>query len=172
MAAKQNNHKSVFITLGIILAIVLFVVALLVVIRITQVSHAHKITSITFSSDSGPVSPEFQQSQILTLSSGNCQYTVTKASPSETTSVPCSLTAENFQKIVESYNTFNMSDKIQSGEGNSANQQIGGQRQSVSVQFQDGTVVTGSLNPTLKESIQPFMDDVVLYVPQAAQLKF
>lgn len=171
MATKKNSHKSVYITLGIILAIVLFVVALLVIIRFTQVQYSQKITSITFSSDAGPVNPEFQQSQILTLSSGNCQYTVTKVSPEDTKSVPCNLSAESFQKIVESFNSFNMTDKLQSAEGSTSNETIGGKRQTISVQYQDGTVITATVTPALKESIQPFLDDVLLYVPQASQLQ-
>lgn len=171
MAAKKNSHKSVYVTLGVILAIVLFVVALIIVIRATQVQYSQKITSITFSSDSGPVSPEFQQSQILTLTSGNCQYTVTKTSPEDTKSVPCSLSAENFQKIVESYNTFNMSDKLQSAQDSVTGGTIGGKRQTISVQYNDGTVITATVTPTLKESIQPFLDDVILYVPQTSQLQ-
>ncbi len=171
MAAKKNSHKSVYITLGIILAIVLFVVVLVLVIRSTQVSYSHKVTSITLSSDSGPVSPEFQQSQILTLNSGNCQYTVTKVSPEDTKSVPCNLSAENFQKIIDSYNTYNVSDKLQAAEGSTATGPIGGKRQTISVQYQDGTVITATVVPSLKESIQPFLDDITLYVPQTSQLQ-
>ncbi len=172
MPRKKKSNKALPITLIVIAGIILFVVAILLVFRVTQVMFSHKVNSITFTSDSGPVSPEFQQSQILALTSGSCQLTVTKFSPESTSSTPCNMTSDKYQKIVDSMNTYDVIDKVQAAEDSTTQQSLGGKRQSISIQLQDGTAMTAEMTPQLKDSLQPFLDDVTLYVPQMSQLQF
>lgn len=69
-------------------------------------------------------------------------------------------------------NTYDVIDKVQAAEDSTTQQSLGGKRQSISIQLQDGTAMTAEMTPQLKDSLQPFLDDVTLYVPQMSQLQF
>jgi hypothetical protein len=78
---------------------------------------------------------------------------------------------ETFQKIVTSFNTYAVGEKIHSNSGQ-PQPLIGGKTQTITVKLQDGTELTAHANKSFLDSIGPFISDVELYVPQMNNLQF
>jgi hypothetical protein len=154
----------------LIAGILIFVALLVGILLIAQNSFSHKLRSITITTNSGPVSPEFQQTSVFELTSTSCSITVTKTISNEVTSTACNLQADKFGTIQKDIYTYSVIDKVLANKQPSQLGPLGGPSYTISITLNNGQTYTTESNANFTESIQPLLDDLNLYVDNFSDL--
>jgi hypothetical protein len=128
------------------------------------------ISSFVFTSWTGPVSPEYQVTRTLTLSSDGCTYTINTSKGAE--SQNCSISTPDFNKLVNFYYTDDIGTKISYNNNSQTKLPIGGQERKLTVNFSDGSSTSTMLSTDFKTNAQNFFNKVNDYVSQFKQLSF
>ena len=163
--SNKNHHINAYYALAAIVGVVLLVAALFMTV---QANFSHKLKSIEISASTGPVSPEYQQSQTLKITKDSCTLTTTKGAAAEPVTTNCQTKNSNFADIQKSFNTYGVLDKIISGpQGNAS--VIGGSSLDITVTLQNGDSYTTKGDAAFQESIQPFLDQVSLSYPETSK---
>lgn len=162
-----NNYSA---AKKLIAGILIFVALLVGVLLIAQNSFSHKLRSITITTNSGPVSPEFQQTTVFELTSTSCSITVTKTISNEATSTACNLQADKFGAIQKDIYTYSVIDKIMANKQDAQKPLIGGPSYTISITLNNGQTYTTEANSSFTESIQPLLDDLNLYIDSFSDL--
>ncbi|MEI6581510.1 MAG: hypothetical protein WCN86_01395 [bacterium] len=154
----------------LIAGILIFVALLVGILLIAQNSFSHKLRSITITTNSGPVSPEFQQSSVFELTSTSCSITVTKTISNEVQSTPCSLQADKFGALQKDIYNYSVIDKIMANKQDAQKPLIGGPSYNISVTLNNGQTYSTKSNVNFTEGIQPLLDSLNLYVNNFSEL--
>lgn len=128
------------------------------------------IQSFVFTSSTGPVSPEFQNTKTLTLTANGCVYTETLSSG--TTNKNCTLSTANFDKLVNLYYTADIGTKMSYNNNAQNKTLIGGPERKFTVNFSDGSSSTTVLSTDFKTNAQNFFSNIGSYVSQFSNLSF
>jgi|GEM_PF-1705259 len=166
MAAKQKSKISPSIAVFLIVAAVFLLLAIFLAI---QRSYSHKLKSISLTVSSGPVSPEYQQTQTVTLTKDSCKVSTTKTVTQQTTSQDCQALGAKFEDIQKAASDYGLIDKIVAN-GTTKPQTIGGKEVSTTIQLQDGTQFTTQGSSEFIDELKPFLDQIGIYTPEIRQL--
>lgn len=165
MKIKKISPSSV----GIIV-IISIVFGLVIIFSYIQNSYSTKVKSITVTSNSGPVAPEFQQTQSISISKNKCEFSTTKIQTNQTSTEECKILSNKFEAIQNDANSYNLIGKIVANENDSETDLLGGKKYSIIVELNDGTVLSTEFDNNFTQSIEPFLDNLNLYVPQFSRL--
>jgi len=165
--AMNNKNNTVQYA---IFAIVSFVFVLVGIFIYVQKTYSNKVKSVKVSVNSGPVSPEFQQTQSILITKDSCTFTTVKTVSKQTTTDPCSVQAGKFEQIQQDISTYGVIDKIIANQKDSENDLLGGKKYSFQVTLKDGTTFSTEADNNFIQSIEPFLDNLNLYVPQFSRL--
>jgi len=156
--------------------LILLFFAVIVIVSIFLVWHYSKksvqhslISSFVFSANTGPVSPEFQSSKVLTISPTVCQYVVVVRAVSNTTN--CTLSAMNFNAIIDSYYSNKIENAINTNNQNPSSL-IGGPQNTMTVNPPSTSALTTKITQSFKTDAQLFFNTVAVYVPEFSNLNF
>jgi len=163
----QNNDLA---TKKLIAGILIFVTLLVGVLLIAQNSFSQKLKSITITTNSGPVSPEFQQTSVFELTDKSCSITTTKTASSETVTNPCNLQSDKFSMIQKDIYNYSVIDKIIANKQDAQKSLIGGPSYNISVTLNNGQTYSTDSNTNFTEGIQPLLDSLNLYVNNFSEL--
>lgn len=153
-----------------IIVIISVVLGLVVIFGYIQNSYSTRVKSITVSSSSGPVAPEFQQTQSIYISKNICEFTTTKTQTNQTSTEECKVLPNKFEAIQNDANSYDIVGKIIANEKDSENDLLGGKKYSIRLELNDGTVLSTEFDNNFTQSIEPFLDNLNLYVPQFSRL--
>jgi hypothetical protein len=153
-----------------IIVIISVVLGLVVIFGYIQNSYSTRVKSITVSSSSGPVAPEFQQTQSIYISKNICEFTTTKTQTNQTSTEECRVLPNKFEAIQNDANSYDLVGKIIANEKDSEADLLGGKNYSIRVELNDGTILSTEFDNNFTQSIEPFLDNLNLYVPQFSRL--
>jgi hypothetical protein len=153
-----------------IIVIISVVLGLVVIFGYIQNSYSTRVKSITVSSSSGPVAPEFQQTQSIYISKNICEFTTTKTQTNQTSTEECKVLPNKFEAIQNDANSYDLVGKIIANEKDSEADLLGGKNYSIRVELNDGTILSTEFDNNFTQSIEPFLDNLNLYVPQFSRL--
>ena len=165
----MKNKKISPTSVGIIV-IISVVLGLVVIFGYIQNSYSTRVKSITVSSSSGPVAPEFQQTQSIYISKNICEFTTTKTQTNQTSTEECRVLPNKFEAIQNDANSYDLVGKIIANEKDSEADLLGGKNYSIRVELNDGTILSTEFDNNFTQSIEPFLDNLNLYVPQFSRL--
>jgi hypothetical protein len=165
----MKNKKISPTSVGIIV-IISVVLGLVVIFGYIQNSYSTRVKSITVSSSSGPVAPEFQQTQSIYISKNICEFTTTKTQTNQTSTEECKVLPNKFEAIQNDANSYDLVGKIIANEKDSEADLLGGKNYSIRVELNDGTILSTEFDNNFTQSIEPFLDNLNLYVPQFSRL--
>ncbi len=157
--------------IALIVAIVGFVVILVLLTTTIHNSYSHKLKSISFSVNTGPVSPESQQTKTLTITANSCAITILHTATNKTESTPCQLQPNALKNIDVSLVKYGLVDKIASNADHNASL-LGGKTYHISVTLQDGSTLGTDVGMKFNTDNAPFFEDVGLYAPAFEGLEF
>jgi hypothetical protein len=133
-----------------------------------QNNFSHKLKSIEITTSTGPVSPEYQQTQIVMITNDSCSITTTKGTEKNPVTTNCQSQSSNFADIQKSFVTYGVLDKItESSQGST--KLIGGSTINLTATLQNGDSYTTKGDTNFQESIQPFLDQISLDYPSAGK---
>ena len=153
-----------------IIVIISVVLGLVVIFGYIQNSYSTRVKSITVTSSSGPVAPEFQQTQSIYISKNICEFTTTKTQTNQTSTEECKVLPNKFEAIQNDANSYDLVGKIIANEKDSEADLLGGKNYSIRVELKDGTILSTEFDNNFTQSIEPFLDNLNLYVPQFSRL--
>jgi hypothetical protein len=153
-----------------IIVIISVVLGLVVIFGYIQNSYSTRVKSITVTSSSGPVAPEFQQTQSIYISKNICEFTTTKTQTNQTSTEECKVLPNKFEAIQNDANSYDLVGKIIANEKDSEADLLGGKNYSIRVELNDGTILSTEFDNNFTQSIEPFLDNLNLYVPQFSRL--
>lgn len=153
-----------------IIVIISVVLGLVVIFGYIQNSYSTRVKSITLTSSSGPVAPEFQQTQSIYISKNICEFTTTKTQTNQTSTEECKVLPNKFEAIQNDANSYDLVGKIIANEKDSEADLLGGKNYSIRVELNDGTILSTEFDNNFNQSIEPFLDNLNLYVPQFSRL--
>jgi hypothetical protein len=153
-----------------IIVIISVVLGLVVIFGYIQNSYSTRVKSITVTSSSGPVAPEFQQTQSIYISKNICEFTTTKTQTNQTSTEECRVLPNKFEAIQNDANSYDLVGKIIANEKDSEADLLGGKNYSIRVELNDGTILSTEFDNNFTQSIEPFLDNLNLYVPQFSRL--
>lgn len=153
-----------------IIVIISVVLGLVVIFGYIQNSYSTRVKSITVTSSSGPVAPEFQQTQSIYISKNICEFTTTKTQTNQTSTEECKVLPNKFEAIQNDANSYDLVGKIIANEKDSETDLLGGKNYSIRVELNDGTILSTEFDNNFTQSIEPFLDNLNLYVPQFSRL--
>jgi hypothetical protein len=165
----MKNKKISPTSVGIIV-IISVVLGLVVIFGYIQNSYSTRVKSITVTSSSGPVAPEFQQTQSIYISKNICEFTTTKTQTNQTSTEECKVLPNKFEAIQNDANSYDLVGKIIANEKDSEADLLGGKNYSIRVELNDGTILSTEFDNNFTQSIEPFLDNLNLYVPQFSRL--
>lgn len=165
----MKNKKISPTSVGIIV-IISVVLGLVVIFGYIQNSYSTRVKSITVTSSSGPVAPEFQQTQSIYISKNICEFTTTKTQTNQTSTEECRVLPNKFEAIQNDANSYDLVGKIIANEKDSEADLLGGKNYSIRVELNDGTILSTEFDNNFTQSIEPFLDNLNLYVPQFSRL--
>ena len=163
LMANSKTTKN-FKTSYVLLAIIVFVMALSLVFIFVQNTYSHKLKSIEIITSNGPVSPDYQQTQTILITKDSCSVTVSKGLDKNPIATNCQPSSGNFDEIQKSFNTYNILDKLSAGAGPDS-QLIGGSTLEIKLVLQNGDSYSAKDGAQLQEQIQPFLDQISLSYP-------
>ncbi len=161
-------------TLGRIkpIALMMAIVALdVILVFFIHNSYSHKLKSISFSVNAGPVSPEFQQTKTLTITANSCDIATVHTATNKTDSTPCQLQPNALKNINMSLVKYGLVDKIASNADHTPSL-LGGKTYHISVTLQDGSTLSTDVGMKFNSDNAPFFEDVGLYAPAFEGLEF
>ena len=164
MKAKNNSIRN-----GIA-AIVIFVALLVGIFVYVQNTYSNKVKSIKVTVNSGPVSPEFQQTQSITITYKSCTFTTTKTVSKQTTSEACSITPSKFEQIQKDASSYDLVGKIITNQKDSETDLLGSKKYTFEVTLNDGSTFTTEADNNFIQSIEPFLSNMNLYVPAFSRI--
>jgi hypothetical protein len=153
-----------------IIVIISVVLGLVIIFSYIQNSYSTRVKSITVTSNSGPVAPEFQQTQSIFISKNKCEFSTTKIQTNQTSTEECKILPNKFEAIQNDANSYDLIGKIVANENDSETDLLGGKKYSIIVELNDGTVLSTEFDNNFTQSIEPFLDNLNLYVPQFSRL--
>lgn len=153
-----------------IIVIISVVLGLVVIFGYIQNSYSTRVKSITVTSSSGPVAPEFQQTQSIYISKNICEFTTTKTQTNQTSTEECKVLPNKLEAIQNDANSYDLVGKIIANEKDSEADLLGGKNYSIRVELNDGTILSTEFDNNFTQSIEPFLDNLNLYVPQFSRL--
>ncbi|GDX63042.1 hypothetical protein LBMAG34_5760 [Candidatus Saccharibacteria bacterium] len=153
-----------------IIVIISVVLGLVVIFGYIQNSYSTRVKSITVTSSSGPVAPEFQQTQSIYISKNICEFTTTKTQTNQTSTEECKVLPNKFEAIQNDAKSYDLVGKIIANEKDSEADLLGGKNYSIRVELNDGTILSTEFDNNFNQSIEPFLDNLNLYVPQFSRL--
>jgi len=153
-----------------IIIIISVVIGLVVIFGYIQNSYSTKVKSITVTSSSGPIAPEFQQTQSIYISKNICEFTTTKTQTNQTSTEECKVLPNKFEAIQNDANSYDLVGKIIANEKDTEADLLGGKNYSIKIELNDGTVLSTEFDNNFTQSIEPFLDNLNLYVPQFSRL--
>jgi hypothetical protein len=153
-----------------IIVIISVVIGLVAIFGYIQNSYSTRVKSITVTSSSGPVAPEFQQTQSIYISKNICEFTTTKTQTNQTSTEECRVLPNKFEAIQNDANSYDLVGKIIANEKDSEADLLGGKNYSIRVELNDGTILSTEFDNNFTQSIEPFLDNLNLYVPQFSRL--
>ena len=153
-----------------IIVIISVVLGLVVIFGYIQNSYSTRVKSITVTSSSGPVAHEFQQTQSIYISKNICEFTTTKTQTNQTSTEECKVLPNKFEAIQNDANSYDLVGKIIANEKDSEADLLGGKNYSIRVELNDGTILSTEFDNNFTQSIEPFLDNLNLYVPQFSRL--
>lgn len=160
--AKPNSTKL------LIAGIIVFVGLLLIIMLVAQQSFSHRIKHITITLSNGPVSPEFQQTAMLTITPTSCVITITKFQPQTNETQSCPMDSEIFNKVQASTDGYGVIDKIIANDY--SDNVIGGRQATISIELQNGTVFSTNITPQFYSDMGPYFEEIELLVPALNQV--
>lgn len=166
MATKQKSKLSPSIAVFVIVAAVFLLLAIFLAV---QRSYSYKLKSISLTVSSGPVSPEYQQTQTVTLTKDSCSVSTTKTAIQQTTTQNCQALGVKFDDVQKAMSEYGLIDKILAN-STAKPQTIGGKQLSITVQLQDGSQFTTQGSTEFIDEIKPFLDQVGIFTPEIRQL--
>ncbi len=164
MKKKNNSVRN-----GII-AIVSFVLLFAIGFIYVQSTYSNKLKSLKVTISSGPVSPEYQQTQTIFISGNSCTLTITKLASKQTSTETCTVQAGKFEQLQKDAQSYGLIDKIISNQKDSGSDLLGGKKFTFEATLNDGTTFTTVADDNFIENIQPFINSLNLYVPQFSKL--
>ena len=167
---KQARDKSWWPLLLFFFFIILLVAGFLIYKYWQKQNYYQSIQSFVFTSGTGPVSPEFQNTKTLTLTANGCTYTVTTSSGSNNQT--CTLSTSNYDKLVNLYYTSDVGTKISYNNNASNKTLLGGPTKKFTVNFSDGSSSSTIITTDFKTNAQSFFDSVNGYVSQFSELGY
>ncbi len=170
-ATKKPARLGLTKPVALIMAIVGFVVILVLLTTTIHNSYSHNLKSISFSVNTGPVSPEFQQTKTLTITANSCDITILHTATNKTESTPCQLQPNALKNIDMSLVKYGMVDKIAFNSDHNATM-LGGKTYHISVTLQDGSTIGKDVGMNFNTDNAPFFEDVALYAPAFEDLEF
>lgn len=130
------------------------------------------VNSMVFSSYTGPVSPQFQATQTLTITPTTCQYQVlafdAKLSKTET----CTVNTATFAKIIDSYYSNNIPTKIEYNNNDGGQTAIGGPTKMMVINLSDGSQLKTTVDSDFSTNAQNFYSTVTQYIPKFKELGY
>ncbi len=160
----------------LIVGVIALVLIVATVFLTAHSSFSGKLQSVTISVNSGPVSPEFQETTTLELTESKCEITTVKTVSNDTTTEPCNLQSGKFTDISKGIVTYGVVDKIVANNSKPISQEnqiggpIGGKTYFISIKLNNGTTYTTQSNASFTASIQPMLDNLGLYVDNFSDL--
>lgn len=125
------------------------------------------IKSFVFTSTTGPVSPEYQSTKALKLTADGCVLTTINSK--ETTTQNCTISSNNFYKLVNLYYSSDVGTKMSYNNNSTSKNLIGGPTKTFTVNFSNGSSSSTAITTDFKANAQNFIDTVATYVAQFKQ---
>ncbi len=167
----DNYKRNKRITIIAVVLIALLVVGLILYSIYSNKTKYSSISSIEFSTSTGPVAPEFQSTKTLTLQNNGCSIVVS-GSVNQNGSQPCSLTKSGYQNIVDSYYKNDVQGSINANNSAGQPELLGGQTRTITIKKSDGSVLQTKVTVELIKNIQPFLETVSQNVAQYSSIGF
>ena len=161
----HTKYNKTSIALACIIAATLLILA---VVIFAQQTFSHRIKSIEIVKSSGPVSPEFQQTESILITRDSCNITIKKVVSGETNSLNCQLKTSDFNSLQKSANEYSLIDKVLANDKNSA-ALLGGSTVKITVTLQNGDSFSTEGDTNFQSEISPFLKQVGLQYPDVAQ---
>lgn len=165
---KLTNNPQSQSFIWLVVGILIFVGLLLAAMLYAHKSFSGKIKQLTFTLSNGPVSPEYQQTTRLILTSNSCHLTITTDSSKTSTSRVCPMDQTTFDKIQASTNNYGVVDKIIANDNSAGN--IGGKEATISIELQNGTVFSTKMAQQFFNDLGPYFEEIELLVPSLSQV--
>lgn len=171
---KTKAADSSQILLFLCIAVAILVVTIGLTLYFIARSHQSKyfanneVKVIEFDSSTGPVSPEYQQSQTLILTPTSCTYSVTKLQPTNTTTTNCPMNDNIWSGVVDVYN----SDKVQAvlSAAPAQSNSIGGPEKTITVIYANGDSYKAFVDSAVKEKLKNFVEQVQTNISELRSL--
>jgi hypothetical protein len=149
----------------LIISIVAIVAVLVIIFAVIQNNYSTKIKNITVTANSGPVSPEFQQTQTISISKDSCEFTTVRTQSQQTTTEPCKVLAGKFEEIQKEAATYDLVGKVLANQKDSESDLLGGKEYTIQVTLNDGSTFKTVADNNFIQSLEPFFDNLNIYVP-------
>jgi len=162
---SKKSHINPYYAIAIIVGAVMLLAALFMTV---QNNFSHKLKSIEITTSTGPVSPEYQQTQTIRIAKDSCSITTTKGTENNPVTTNCQSPSSNFADIQKSFVTYGVLDKITESRQGST-KLIGGSTINVTATLQNGDSYTTKGDANFQESIQPFLDQISLDYPEVGK---
>jgi len=153
-----NGHNKTSLLIATIVAAVLILAAVLI---FAQQSYSHKIKSIEITKSTGPVAPEYQQTQSIVITKDSCIVKTTKVISNETTSANCQSKTSNFDDLQKKAAEYDVINKIIAN-GKGGSDVIGGGTLAITITLQNGDSFSTESGTDFSASIEPFLNQIPL----------
>lgn len=170
IAKADHNQILIFLCIAIAVLVVVVSITLYFVARHKQTTYftSNEVKVLEFDSSTGPVSPEYQQSQTLILTPTTCTYSVTKIQPASTNTTNCPMSSNIWNAVVEAYN----SDHVQSilSAAPAGPTVLGGPEKTITAVYANGDTYKAFVDSTVKDKLNNFVQQVQANIAELRSL--